>query len=409
MNTGFCVKNVRIVDVDAEKIIPGMSVVIKNGSIHRIDKISNVTDDIICIDGEGNYLLPGFIDLHIHGVGNSLLDRGPDDLSSIRSLLPRYGVTAFLPTLVPRKFSEDVKFLKEMVSHSSNTAGLADVLGYFLEGPFIALTGAINPDALEPKSIQRLKMLMDASEKLPLVFAVSPEIEGADRFVAEIVSRGSKVFITHTSADPEQTQRAIENGASHATHFYDVFPPPPEKDPGVRPAGAVEAILADPRVSVDFILDGEHVHPLAVKAALACKGVSGVSLVTDANLGAGLPPGRYTGIGGREIEIAYPGGPARGTENSPSPGGLAGSGLTMDFAVKNAVKLLNLSLPRAAAMASKNPAGVIGAEKKGQIKLGYDADLILADNKLNIIKTWIRGIPAYEKKDEEKDAELSLY
>jgi len=176
-----------------------------------------------------------------------------------------------------------------------------------------------------------------------------------------------------------------------------VFPYPGEIEPGVRSCGAVEVILADERVSVDFILDGEHVDPMAVKMALQCKGPDKVCLITDANIGAGSKPGKYM-VGEAEVEFAYPGGPARMTENSSYPGNLAGSGLTMDLAVRNAIKMLDVDLPLAIKMVSSNPAKVLGVDRsKGQIKAGFDADLVLLNSSLEVEQTFVAGKCCYKK------------
>jgi N-acetylglucosamine-6-phosphate deacetylase len=390
------IKNVQLVGADSDDIIKGMGIHVKDGSIKRIVPEEKLPDTGDTVDGKGGYLLPGFIDLHIHGAGEYLLDLGLDHLDGLRSLLPKFGVTSFLPTILPKKVGKDAEYLKELIAGTSKNGGLTDILGFFMEGPFVALKGAISPEALNPKSLDRAEKLLEAAGDSLLVFAVAPEIDNAPDIVSRTIKLGGKVFITHTAAGPEETQAVVDRGAGHATHFYDVFYPPEPKDAGVRPAGAVEVILADPRVTVDFILDGEHVHPSAVKAALACKGLGGVSLVTDSNLGAGMPPGRYRGINNSEIEIFYPGGPARGTENSPWPGGLAGSGLTMNMALINGIKLLGLSLPQVSSMVSLNPAKVAGAERKGKISPEYDADLVLLDKDLNVKSTWVRGELAYK-------------
>ncbi|MFP4442217.1 MAG: N-acetylglucosamine-6-phosphate deacetylase [Spirochaetia bacterium] len=390
------IKNIQLIKADSDNITTGMGVHIKDGSINRIVPEAELPDTGETVDGNGGFLLPGFIDLHIHGAGQYLLDFGLDHLDGLRSLLPKFGVTSFLPTVLPKKEGDDSEYLRNLINGASKNGGLTDILGFFMEGPFVALKGAISPEALNPKSLVRAEKLLDAAGDTLLVLAVAPEIDNAPEIVSRIVELGGKVFITHTAAGPEETQAAVDMGASHATHFYDVFYPPEPKDEGVRPAGAVEVILADPRVTVDFILDGEHVHPSAVKAALACKGLGGVSLITDSNLGAGMPPGRYKGINNSEIEIFYPGGPARGTENSPWPGGLAGSGLTMNMALINGIKLLGLSLPQVSAMVSSNPAAVAGAERKGKIAQDFDADLVLLDKNMNVKSTWVRGKLAYK-------------
>jgi N-acetylglucosamine-6-phosphate deacetylase len=243
-----------------------------------------------------------------------------------------------------------------------------------------------------------VRALQGAAEPYSLVFAVAPDIAGIETVIPEMTRQGNPVFMTHTAASVEQTKRAIEAGVRHATHFYNVYPVPEETDPGVRPCGAVETVLADPRVSVDFILDGEHVDPIAVQMALQCKGPDRVCLITDANIGAGLPPGVYTGLGGSEVRFAYEGAPARMTENAPHPGSLAGSGLTLDRAVKNAVSFLSLDIVQAIRMVSLNPAHILNIEDhKGKIEIGYDADLVLLNRELEVQKTWVEGKLCYSQ------------
>lgn len=163
-------------------------------------------------------------------------------------------------------------------------------------------------------------------------------------------------------------------------------------EPGVRPCGAVEAILASPEVSVDFILDGVHVDPIAVKMALQCKGNDKVCLITDSNIGAGLDAGRYW-FGNQEVVIPAPGAPARLAASNA----LAGSSLTMNLAVKNAVQMLGVDVPLAVKMASANPAKVLRCRTKGLIKEGFDADLVLMDKTFSVLKTWVGGVCYYEK------------
>ncbi len=386
------IRNVVVVD---EALLANHSVVVNGDRIERVAPTSEVdlSDSDKLIEGNGLLLAPGYIDLHIHGSHDLLVDAGREVLERLCLLLPRYGVTGFLPTVSPRVEGEDARHVADLSRAVSKGSA---ILGFFLEGPFLTLTGALPPESCGSPSERRIRSLVEAASPYRAIFAVAPDLEGVLPFIPMMADGGNPVFITHTAATVAQTQAAIEAGARHATHFYDVFPHPPETDPGVRPCGAPEAILADDRVSVDFILDGEHVDPVAVKMTLRCKSKERVCLITDANLGAGLPPGVYEGLGG-EIEFAYPGAPARMTKNSRVPGSLAGSGLTLDTAVRNAVKLLDLSIADAVQMASWNPARVLGLQDvRGRVREGYFADLLLLDNELRVQKTWVGGNKIYE-------------
>ena len=373
-----------------DRVAAGRAVAIENGRIAQVAPEGELRpgpgDHLV--SAAGQYLAPGFIDLHIHGAGRWLADDGPEALAGLLALLPRYGVTGALPAVTPRGEREDAARVAALAAARAPGAAL---LGFLFEGPFLALGGALGAGSLARPEPRRVEALIAAARPHRAVFAVSPEVQDVLEVIPLMGREGAPVFISHTRADVRQTQAAIEAGARHATHFYDVFPSPAETEPGVRPCGAVEAILADPRVSVDFILDGEHVDPVAVKLALACKRPDRVCLATDANVGAGLGASRYR-FAGQEIVISRPGAAARLGERSHAPGALAGSGLTMDRAVRNAVELLGLDLPQAVRMASANPAAVLGlAGRKGRVQPGFDADLVLLDAALRVTRTWIGG------------------
>jgi N-acetylglucosamine-6-phosphate deacetylase len=376
--------NVNIILTD--KILTNHCLVISNGKIKEISQ--NIShDNIKAVDGQGNYLCPGFIDLHIHGVHDQLIDNGPESLSKICEILPKYGVTSFLPTVCPMPKGKDAEFLKTL---SQSKPKSTQIVGFHLEGPFLSLTGALPPEALGNADVERIKNLIKAAKPYKAIFSISPDFENITDLIPIMAENDTPVFITHTKANVKQTLDAIKAGACHATHFYDVFYSPEITEPGVRPCGAVEAIYASENVSVDFILDGVHVDPIAVKMALQCKGRDKVCLITDANIGAGLGAGKYK-FGGTEVQIAYPGAPARLIKSNS----LAGSGLTMNLAVKNAVNMLGIDLPLAAKMASDNPARVLRLENKGAIKKGYDADFTLLDKQLNVVKTFVGGLCCY--------------
>ncbi len=379
----------------ADRLISNHAVLCRNGKIEKIAPTPELETTPVdqVIDAKGLYLAPGYIDLHLHGTHQYLIDHGAKDLSALCRLLPQYGLTGFLPGVLPLPKGEDAEFLSSLAKTQYTGT---QILGFHLEGPFISIPGAIPKDTLSKNDPDRVKSLIKAAKPYSAVFSISPELEGISDLIPIMKQNNTPVFITHTRADVKQTQAAIETGARHATHFYDVFPVPPETEPGVRTCGTVETILSDPRVSVDFILDGVHVDPIAVKMALACKGPDRVCLITDANIGAGLPPGRFKFQPDVEVEFAYKGAPARMSANTPHPGGLAGSGLTLDQAVRNAIEMLGVDLPQAVRMASTNPARVLGLDhSKGQIKAGFDADMILLNESLHVVQTWIGGICSF--------------
>ena len=339
------------------------------------------------------YLLPGFIDMHIHGVHNFLVDDGPEALAGMCRTLPRYGVTGFLPTVSPSPMGQDSAHLKTL---SATSPEGTHILGFHLEGPFLALTGAFNKDAIGGGGADRVNALIAAAKPYKCIFSISPDVDGIFDLIPIMAQDDTPVFMTHTAANVQQAQKAIELGARHCTHFYDVFPCPPVSEPGVRPSGIVEAVLADPRVSVDFILDGVHVDPIAVKMALVAKqsGPGSVCLITDANVGAGFQPGTYTFGNMGDICFDYPGAPARSVKDHT----LAGSGLTLDVALRNAVKLLGLDLVAASKLLSYNPAKVLHLEKqKGLLASGYDADFVVLDGNLEVQSTWVSGKEFYKK------------
>ena len=379
-----------------DRLVEDCAVLWEDGVIRKIgcSALFSSAENYEIIDGCGYYLVPGFIDLHTHGVHEYLIDNGPEDLEQMCEVLPQYGVTGFLPTVCPRPKGEDSEFLATLAGVQSQGTTM---LGFHLEGPFLTITGALPAEALGTNDPERVNALIAAASPYPAVFSISPDFEGIGDLLPIMRGNDTPIFITHTKADVKQTQAAIEGGARHATHFYNVFYAPDETDGGVRPCGAVEAILADERVSVDFILDGEHVDPVAIKMALKTKGATSVSLITDSQVGAGLPPARYM-FGQDEVEIKYPGGPARMTENSRFPCGLAGSGLTIDRVVRNAVEMLGIKLPQAIRMVSANPARVLGLElRKGTIAEGYDADLVLLNRDLEVEQTFVAGECRYRK------------
>ena len=348
------------------------------------------------IDCEGLRLTPGLIDVHTHGIHAFNYDRGPGHLEDAAEQLGQYGVTTVVPTIVPVMSPDFLKALDDFCAIIPDIEEVS-IPGVHLEGPFVAITGA----ACETRDgdVGLLDDLIDACENNVAVMSIAPEVPNIIPVIERLRERGVVPFITHTRASVEQTVAAIDAGARHATHFYDVFPVPEESDPGVRPVGVVETILGDTRATCDFIADGVHVHPMAIKAAVAAKGFEGVTLITDSSFGSGLGTGRYETPWGYHVEVKEGDAPRVADPDHPLVGGLAGSALTMDRGINNLMRWLELPEEQVWAMGTSNPASVVELNYKGKFEAGFDADLVLwnkVDGQLKPLRTWVGGNIVYE-------------
>lgn len=376
----------------------GTSLRLVDGRVEAIDPQERAAEKVV-VDGGGRLLTPGLIDVHTHGIETCVFERSPEEMRDGLRRLPGYGVTCCLPTLyrvMQRDSLDRLAQLAEAMADEPLAGGL------HLEGPFLALAGA--GASTMAGDVGFVGELLAAADGRVAAMSISPETPGIIPVIEHLVQAGVVVFMTHTQASAEQTERAIAAGARHATHFYDVFPPPAEVEPGVRPVGVVEAILAEPSVSVDFIADGVHVHPMAIRAALAAKGWAGVMAITDANIGAGLGEGIYPTAWGYDVRVK-PGDAARihkpGTDRD---GRLAGSALTMNGAVGKLRRWLSdrLADHQIWAMATANPAHLVGLAHRGSLLPGSRADLVLWDDAAHPprpLRTWVGGECVFEASD----------
>ena len=381
-------RNVRLVhpgrDIAAGELLTHEGRIVAVGA-----EIDDLPLGVTVVNGGGRLLTPGLIDLHTHGVMHSLYESGPEGLRAAARELGRFGVTTVLPTIVPQIRDGWLENIAAIAAAISSVREVS-IPGLHLEGPFMAVGGAACPTL--PGDLGLLDRILAACDGRLAAMSVSPDAPNILPVIRRLREKGVPVFLTHTRANVAETESALDAGATHATHFYDVFYAPAETDPGVRPVGAVEAILADPRASVDFIADGVHVHPTAIRAAVAAKTWAGVVLITDSNIGAGLPPGVYDTPWGYPIRVA----PDTAARHA-TKGFLCGSSLTMDRGMENLLRWLALPPAQVWAMGTLNPARVIGLAHKGRLAPGADADLVLWDNDLRPSKTWAGGQLTYEK------------
>ena len=369
---------------NARAILPGhlikkLDVLVVDGIIAEIGPALSKTA-VAEIDAHDALISPGLIDLHTHGIGTYLYERSAEELIDGCAMLPRYGVTTVLPTLY-RVLDRQSFTRLESLTAAARSVQSVSIPGFHLEGPFLALAGA---GAMTiAGDVGFLRELLAACDGFVRVMSISPEKPNILSVIEELTSRGIVPFITHTQASADQTQRAIDAGARHATHFYDVFPIPEDTEPGVRAVGAVEALLADERCSVDFITDGVHVPLVAIRAALAAKGWDRIACISDSNIGTGLPAADYDHPWGYRIRAAPNNGARIADPSHPENGGLAGSTLTMNRAIANLLRWFPNDPVATWAAVTSTPARIARLGNTGSIQIGHRADLVLWNDDLS--------------------------
>jgi N-acetylglucosamine-6-phosphate deacetylase len=336
------------------------------------------------------FIAPGLIDLQINGAFGFEVGTHPETLLALAARLPSTGVTAFLPTLVSRKeaeYPDAFAAFDEAIAQrtgSSAARAAATVLGLHLEGPLLAPTraGAHTPDAIDSASAALIDRLSDP-ERVRVV-TLAPERPEAIGLIARLRARGVIVSLGHTDASFETCVSAIDAGATLATHIFNAMSPFHHRAPG-----ATGAALTDDRVTALIIADGIHTHPAALRLAIRAKGSERLALVTDAIAGTGLPPGPTT-LAGRAVTVDR-------TSARLADGTLAGSILTLDQAVRNAVAFAGLSEAAAVHLASGVPARALGLTNKGHLSVGADADIVLLDHDLGVMATFVGGLLGFSR------------
>lgn len=357
------------------------------------DHTISIPEGAKVLDAHGQVLAPGFIELQINGGFGHDFTEKPASLWMVAGALPRYGVTAFLPTVITSPLSNVNQALEVWKAGPPVGFKGALPLGYHLEGPMInpAKKGAHNPAYILPPSLEIIEGWFP-EEGVRLV-TLAPEIPGAIEVIHELRKRGILVSAGHSMATYDEAMRAFDAGVLKGTHLFNAQPPVDHRQPGLS-----AALLTDRRLTTGMIVDGIHVHPAMVDLAWRLKGPGNFVLVTDAMAALGMPPGNYH-LGDYDVIVDD-------TSARLSNGTLAGSILTQDAAIRNLVSFTKCNLAEAISAATQNPANLLGLDSKGCLEPGADADLVLLSPDGYVQSTWVAGEVVYQK---GQDINVSLF
>src|SRR5580692_6155894 len=330
--------------------------------------------------------VPGFIDVHIHGAGGRDVMEGDDEaLSTVARTVAKHGTTSMVATTVtaaPDDIIRSVEGIAHFITNQHRSEDpRAEVVGIHYEGPFIstARRGVHPKEWITLPNRDLLDRMVTAAAGNARILTIAPELLGAMPCIDAARSAGIVVAMGHTDATYEQARAAMAHGAHHAVHVYNAMRPFSHRDSGV-----IGAVLTSPEVSAELIADGVHVEEIAMKVLLQAKGPEHMILISDGISATGMPDGQYS-LGKFEVTVAD--GVARNSE-----GKLAGSTLTLDRALRNIVRM-GWSLSDTVGMLTANPAKLLGLEfKKGALRTGADADIVLLDEGMQLTNVWVRGV-----------------
>jgi N-acetylglucosamine-6-phosphate deacetylase len=363
-------------------------IVVEDGKITQIghrDEV-RVPQDAEHFAAGDKIVIPGFVDVHIHGAGgHDVMEGTAEAIAKVASTVARRGTTSLVATTVtapPEVTCKGLHGIARYIRSPRNTEPrfAAEVLGIHLEGPFIspARRGVHPRDAIASPSKELFDEFVAAADGLIRIITLAPELPGALELVERAVSKGIVASMGHTDATYEQASAAIAHGVTHAAHMFNAMRPFSHRDTGV-----IGAVLTSPAVMAELIADGHHVDSPAVEILLRAKGLETVLLVSDGTAATGMRDGTYR-LGNFEVSVA--GGVVRNSE-----GKLAGSTLSLDLALQHIVAL-GVPLIDAVRMATLLPARRVGlGGKKGVIAIGADADIVILHQDLRLAGVMTRG------------------
>jgi len=377
------ISNARLILPDG--ISDGLEMVVADGKIAEIRKRSGAE----ATELDGNYLAPGFVDLHVHGAtGRDTMEATPEAFKTICDYHASGGTTSLLLTTATAPIPEIVEVLRAV---RTSRRELKQIAGVHVEGPFISRkrAGAQRREFIrdpEPQIVQALLECADVIQRVTL----APELPGALEAIDHLRARSIGVSGGHSDAWDEEARNAFEHGMRQVTHTFNCMSSMHRRN-GERVAGLLEFALSEPEIMCELIADGHHVSDTLMRMLYRAKGPGGICLVTDATAGAGLPEGARFTLAGADCMVS--GGACWLADRSA----LAGGAARMIDLVRTMVRQVGVPLPEAIAMASANPSRALGLSTKGRLAAGADADFVVLSADLEVQQTFIAGDLIYAK------------
>lgn len=391
-NRKIKIKNACI--ITPHRLIEGGQLLIDQGKIVAFGNTEIEAGDVDEIDAEGNYLAPGFFDIHVHGGGgHDFMDNTVEAYMGVAITHARFGATTMVPTTLTSGKDELIKTLRVFDEAKSLVYDGAKLLGVHIEGPYFSMNqrGAQDPRHIRDPDPQEYNEILNSSSSI-VRWSAAPERKGAVTFGGVLRQRGILPSVAHTDAVYGEVVSAFEEGYTLATHLYSAMSGVTRKN-AFRFGGVVESAFLLDGMDVEIIADGRHLPPELLKLVVKIKGVERTALITDAMRGAAMPEGKSI-LGSKHdgMEVLIEDGVAKLLDGS----GFAGSVATCDGLVRNMVQLADVPLKDAVQMMSLTPARIMGVDHKtGSIAVGKDADLVIFDKSIGVKMTLVEGKVVY--------------
>lgn len=378
------------------KVIQGGTLLITGDTITAVSEKNIEAEDTVEIDAKGNYITPGFIDIHVHGGGgHDFMDGNETAFLKIAETHAQHGTTAMLPTTLSSSKEELLQTLTLYEdAHQKNING-AQFLGMHLEGPYFAMNqrGAQDPKYIrDPDPVEYENILSNFSSIKR--WSAAPELKGAIEFGRYLRSKNVLAAVAHTDAIYEEVLEAFENGYTLATHLYSGMSGVTRRN-AFRYAGVIESAFIIDEMDIEIIADGIHLPPPLLKLVYKIKGADRTALITDAMRAAGMPPGEsILGSLHNGLKVIVEDDVAKLADRSS----FAGSVATADRLIRTMVSMADVPLIDAVKMATSTPARILEvSDKKGSLLAGKDADIVAFDNDVNIQMTIVKGRIVYNR------------